>query len=89
MVKNGRIYLKNKQTIILGVSPGNPFFYKMENLEKMFRFSKDNSNHKVRRVHSKYNGYICIRDSYSNVCPGSEYLYLDDPFSISSPRHDH
>ena len=46
-LKNGQIYLKNKPTIILGVSPGNPFFYKMENLVKMLRFSKTNSDNKV------------------------------------------
>ena len=46
-LKNGRIYLKDKPSIILGISPGNPFFYKMENLVKMLGFSKNNSDHKV------------------------------------------
>jgi hypothetical protein len=47
-IKNGRIYLENKRTIVLGISPGNPFFYKMENLQKMFQFAKKNSDQKVR-----------------------------------------
>ena len=60
-LKNGHIYLKNKSTIILGVSPGNPFFYRMENLVKMLQFSKTNSD-KVR-IHPKlieYHGYLLL-----------------------------
>jgi hypothetical protein len=47
-VKNGQIYLEKKRTIVLAISPGNPFFYKMENLQKMFQFAKKNSDEKVR-----------------------------------------
>ncbi|CAB3977194.1 tRNA-dependent cyclodipeptide synthase [Paramuricea clavata] len=46
-VKNGRVYLENKRTIVLAISPGNPFFCKVENLQKMFQFARKNSDQKI------------------------------------------
>ncbi len=47
-IENGRTYLENKRTIMLGISPGNPFFYKMENLQKLLKFARNSSQQKVR-----------------------------------------
>ncbi|XP_028412875.1 uncharacterized protein LOC114535761 [Dendronephthya gigantea] len=46
-IKNGRTYLENKRRIMLGISPGNPFFYEKGNLVKMLQIAKDNSNDKI------------------------------------------
>ena len=43
LTKNGQTFLKKKRTIILGMSPGNTFFYKMENLQRIFYFARDNT----------------------------------------------
>ncbi|XP_028412176.1 uncharacterized protein LOC114534939 [Dendronephthya gigantea] len=49
-IKNGRTYLENRRRIMLGISPGNPFFYKIENLVRMLEFARDNSNDKIMLI---------------------------------------
>ena len=46
-IQNGQVFLENRRTIILGVSPGNPYYYKVDNLRRLFQFGIDNSD-KVR-----------------------------------------
>ena len=47
-IKNGQTYLENKRTIVLGISPGNPFYYNKKNLRRLFRFANNNTHKKVR-----------------------------------------
>lgn len=47
LAKNGRMYLERRPTILLGMSPGNPFFYVNQNLEKQFEFARSKTHHKV------------------------------------------
>ena len=35
-VLNGEKYQVQKRTVILGISPGNPHYYKIETLERLF-----------------------------------------------------
>lgn len=35
-VLNGEKYQLQKRTVILGISPGNPHYYKVETLERLF-----------------------------------------------------
>ncbi|CAB3986629.1 annexin A6-like [Paramuricea clavata] len=90
-VKNGRIYLESKRTIVLGISPGNPFFYKMENLQKMFQFAKINSDQKIllflvdkisehnyRAVGTEYVNWsrdVETSDSYTSALNYVKHLY--------------
>ncbi len=46
-IKNGRTYLETKRTIMLGISPGNAFFHKIENLQKVFQLARNRSQQKV------------------------------------------
>lgn len=43
-IQNGKIFLQNRRTIIIGISPGNPYFYKLENLQKFLKFGRNNSD---------------------------------------------
>ena len=43
-IKNGRIYVEERRTILLTMSIGNSYFYKVETLEKLMNFSKTNSD---------------------------------------------
>ncbi|XP_031561424.1 uncharacterized protein LOC116297342 [Actinia tenebrosa] len=42
--RNGQKFLENRRTILLGISPGNPHYYKKENLQKLFSLVKDKSD---------------------------------------------
>ena len=37
--KNGRAYLEKKRTILIDISPDNPHFYRIENLQNIFQFA--------------------------------------------------
>ena len=67
-LKNGQTYLQNKRTIMLGISPGNPFYYKVDNLQRLFRFAETNTHKKVRFVDSKIIG----RKPYCFTCKGKK-----------------
>ncbi|XP_031571880.1 uncharacterized protein LOC116305998 [Actinia tenebrosa] len=41
---NGQKYLENRSTIVLGISPGNPHYYKTETLERLFSLAESNSD---------------------------------------------
>lgn len=42
-VLNGEKYQLQKRTVILGISPGNPHYYKVETLERLFDLAKKTS----------------------------------------------
>ena len=46
-IQKGQVFLENRRTIILGVSPCNPYYYKIDKLRRLFQFGIDNSD-KVR-----------------------------------------
>ena len=69
-VKNGQTYLENKRTILLGISPGNPFYYNKDNLQRLFRFAKNNTHKKVRicirqLLHTNMVVYGCTKPKYT------------------------
>ena len=43
VVLNGEKYQLQKRTVILGISPGNPHYYKVETLERLFDLAKKTS----------------------------------------------
>ena len=47
---NGKIFLQNRRPLLLGISPGNPHYYQMEALERLFDFARRNSD-KVGKRH--------------------------------------
>lgn len=57
-IKNGRVYLNNKQTIMLGICPGNPFFCNLDNRQRRFHWARDNAHQKVN---------ICIIIDYEVI----------------------
>lgn len=36
---NGHRFLQDKRPLMLGISPGNPYYYKKETLERLFDFA--------------------------------------------------
>lgn len=49
-VLNGKKFLQNRRPLLLGISPGNPHYYQMEALERLFDFARRNSD-KVGKRH--------------------------------------
>jgi len=47
---NGELYMKNRRTILLGISVGNPHYFKHETLEKLFQMAERNAD-KVKFVY--------------------------------------
>lgn len=41
---NGKKFLQERRTLILGISPGNPYYYQLGALERLFDFSRRNSD---------------------------------------------
>ena len=41
---NGNKFLQERRTLILGISPGNPYYYQLGALERLFDFSRRNSD---------------------------------------------
>ena len=50
----GQKYLQLRHPIILGISPGNPYYSKQENLKRLIRFAVSNSDQVTHRI------YICF-----------------------------
>ena len=42
-VLNGKKFLRDRRTLILGLSPGNPYYYSLDVLERLFGFARQNS----------------------------------------------
>ena len=45
---NGKRFLENGRPLVLGVSPGNPFYDKKETLERLFDFATRKNPEQVR-----------------------------------------
>lgn len=48
-VLNGQKYLQDNRPVILGISPGNPHYYRLETLERLFDLARKTSE-KVKLV---------------------------------------
>ena len=48
-VLNGQKYLQDNRPVILGISPGNPHYYRLETLERLFDLARKTSE-KVSEV---------------------------------------
>lgn len=46
---NGQVYMEKSRTILLGLSVGNPHYFRMETLERLFQMTEMSSG-KVTRV---------------------------------------
>ena len=49
-ILNGKKFLQNRRPLLLGISPGNPHYYQMEALERLFDFAQRNAD-KVGKRH--------------------------------------
>lgn len=43
-VLNGKKFLRDRRTMVLGISPGNPHYYRLDVLERLFDFARQNSD---------------------------------------------
>ena len=48
----GERFLQSGRTLILGISPGNPHYYKLESLERLFDFAARKNSDTVSYFHS-------------------------------------
>ena len=51
VVLNGEKFLQDRRPVILGMSPGNPHYYKMEVLERLFDFIARKNSDMVSYFH--------------------------------------
>lgn len=49
---NGQKFLQDRRPIMLGISPGNPYYYKLETLERLFDFAARKNSDQVSYFHS-------------------------------------
>lgn len=56
-VRNAEKFVKNRTTMMIGLSCGNSFFDKVENLQKILKFAKENSD----EVRIKDNVFIAVK----------------------------
>ena len=55
-VVNGKKFLRNRRTMLLGISPGNPYYYRSDVLERLFEFARQSTDKvKHRLLHSTLN----------------------------------
>ncbi|KAL9971166.1 hypothetical protein ACROYT_G023657 [Oculina patagonica] len=47
VVLNGEIFLQNGRPMILAISPGNPHYYKLESLQRLFEFAARNKSDQI------------------------------------------
>jgi len=59
---NGEVYMKNRCTILLGVSVGNPYYFKKETLENLFQMTEKNTN-KVKNIFFRHSMHQCTHPS--------------------------
>lgn len=43
-VVNGKKFLRNRRTLLLGISPGNPYYYRSDVLERLFEFARQSTD---------------------------------------------
>lgn len=54
-VLNGKRFLQDRRTLILGISPGNPYYYSLDVLERLFGFARQNSDKVGKRLSLFFN----------------------------------
>ena len=52
VVVNGERFLQEGCPVFLGISPGNPHYYKLETLERLFDFAARRNSDRVGYFHS-------------------------------------